>query len=451
MAANALVRRWVRWFGVALALVFIVYVFSAPNPEKQQFPERTVVRFWHRWGGEWARIVQTICDDFNKSQEEYEVIPLSVPSYGADFKFVLAVTGGDPPDVMSFWNGALPSLAQQNLLTPLSEMMSPEEYQRYLDESYPVIRDSGMVDGKLYGITIGADMYALYVRTDFLEEAGLDPDNFPTTLEGLEGWGRKLTKRDKGGNITRLGLSLDYYQFTAYCFGGGFYDFKTRELLINTPENLAAMQWYANYFREYGFDAMQKFSSGLNTGSDTGGWPFLSGAYAVTLDGQWRVEEIRKYAQDIPYRIIPVPPPKNGKELAGVVSGNFMVIPTSAKQKKGAWEFIKFWTGIENREIGASCYNRGGWLPYSPKITETKTFQAWLQKNPQFQAFIDIIDSPNCKTMPEVPYLQFLNDQTGRASDFVKRGNMTPKAAIEMLETNMREELKRRKELGYDE
>ena len=67
-----------------------------------------------------------------------------------------------------------------------------------------------------------------------------------------------------------------------------------------------------------------------------------------------------------------------------------MVVPVSARNKSGAWEFIRFWAGFgENKEASAQAYNDGGWLPLSPKVVQTETFQKWLNGNPQFGAFLD--------------------------------------------------------------
>ena len=64
--------------------------------------------------------------------------------------------------------------------------MTPDERRRFFRESYPALRDIGMVKGSCYGITIGGDLNALYVNVSQLREAGFDPDKFPKTLEELE-------------------------------------------------------------------------------------------------------------------------------------------------------------------------------------------------------------------------------------------------------------------------
>ena len=88
-------------------------------------------------------------------------MPVSVPGSGADAKLILGVIGGDPPDLMSMGSGAVPNMAANGFLTPLETLMTPGEKRRFMNESYPAIRDIGIYKGHVYGITIGADLMAL--------------------------------------------------------------------------------------------------------------------------------------------------------------------------------------------------------------------------------------------------------------------------------------------------
>ncbi len=453
MAAERHPKTVIRWAVAGLLLIAIGALAAVGKPPARKYPNRVPVHFWHRWGGEWEKVVAGIADRFNESQSTYEVIPLSTPSGGADMKFMMGVIGGDPPDVMSMWNGAIPQMAANNLLTPLEDLMSTEDRRFFEQESYPVIRQSGMFRGKTYGVTIGSDLYALYVNVDHLKEIGVDVDkDFPTTLEGLCQLGTKLHRFDQQRNLVRLGYDLGYFQYLAYGFGGGFWDDEAGKLLLDTPRNLRALEAIVRERKKIGHDVVTRFTSGLNTGSDTGGWPFITGDLSITLDGQWRVEEIRKYKPKMNYRVIPMPPPaEGGTPMYGTLSGNFMIVPISAKHKDGAWQFIRFWSGFSDREASAACFNAGGWLPLSHRAVETETFGKWLRENPQFQAFLDIVASPNCKPMPPVPYLQFLNDKIGRAEDRAARGYVTPKVALQELQRTVADELAKRKEMGYED
>src|SRR5579862_2426924 len=225
-------RTFLLW-GFAILVTAIVLVSGQSTPRK--YPERKVVRFWHRWQGDWEKQVQKIVDAFNASQSEYEVVPVSVPGSGADSKFILGVIGGDPPDLMSMGSGAVANLAANGFLTKLETLMTPDEKKRFFAESYPAIRDIGMYKGSCYGVTIGADLMALYVNCKQLREAGFDPDKFPKTLEELEAMGLKLNQYDAKGNLTRLGFLIQDLAYVSHYFGGGFDVEPNGKLDLNTP------------------------------------------------------------------------------------------------------------------------------------------------------------------------------------------------------------------------
>src|SRR5262245_38391223 len=88
---------------LAAAAVAAVAWLAWPRPPRRAYPGRIPVRFWHMWTAESEQVVERIVDRFNRSQDRYEVIPLSIPSRGADTKFLLSVVGGDPPDCMAEW------------------------------------------------------------------------------------------------------------------------------------------------------------------------------------------------------------------------------------------------------------------------------------------------------------------------------------------------------------
>jgi multiple sugar transport system substrate-binding protein len=442
-------RRWAFWIG-ALLLTFVVFLNGSTTPRK--YPDRKLVRFWHRWQGDWEKQVQKIVDAFNESQSEYEVVAVSVPGGGADAKFILGVIGGDPPDLMSMGSGAVPNMAANHFLTPLETLMTPAERLSFFKNSYPSIRDIGMYKGSCYGITIGADLMALYVNCKQLRDAGFDPDHFPKTLEELEEMGLKLNKYDAKGNLTRLGFLISDVAYFAHYFGGGFDVLPDGTLKLNTPQNLRALQTIVDYRKKIGYDNVVRFQAGLNDIEGAASWAFMHGDLSVTYDGQWRVEELRKFKPDLEYRVYPIPPPKvGGTPLGGQVGGNYMIVPISAKQKHGAWEFLKFWTGLDNPDRAAKFYNMGGWLPYSPAVAKSPTFQRWLKSNPQFQAFLDILASPNCKAPPPIANLSFLNDLINRAENQAVLGSISPKQALVELEAKFREERDKRRAVGYEE
>lgn len=454
---------------IALACAALLFIALLVMPSRstrevsgRKYPSRIPVRFWHMWSAEWKDVVDKIVDRYNRSQDRYEVIALSIPSTGevqfSDTKFLLGAVGGDPPDVMAQWNPVIPTWADNQLLMPFEELMSPDEKATYDREAYPIVKRVGLYKGKTYGIPIGINCFALYYLPQHFREAGLDPNHFPKTLEEMTEVANRLTKRDSNGNLTRLGFLPNDWPHTAPLFGGGFYDFDKSGLTqgkggltLDRPENLRSLEYLTGLRRAVGFDNFIRFQAGLNTLSFGGGWPFIGQAYSICMDGQWRVEQIAKYAPNLEYRTAPMPPPKGGVAGAGYSNGNFMVIPRSAKEKAGAWDFVKFWSGISNPERAAEFYTMGGWLPLSDRVANAPAYQAYIRKYPQFQTFVDAVRSDKLQAAAPVPIQVFINDRIRKGEDSAIRGLTQPREVIAELKSAVAVETRRRQELGYRE
>ncbi|MCW3058994.1 MAG: family 1 extracellular solute-binding protein [Capsulimonas sp.] len=418
--------------------------------ETPQAHKRIPVYYWHMWGGEWLPSMTKVVTDFNASQDKYEVIALQVPPAESEAKFLMSVAGGSPPDVMVQWTNAISTWSQGDVLQPLDTHMTPEEKRFFLNDTYPVVHENGWYKGHLYGMIINMDVNACYYRADQFREAGLDPDHFPKTLEELTAISRKLDRKDANGRFTRIGFLPASLQMYAPSFGGGFYDPAKDDVLLNTPENLRALNYIVDTNKQLGLDKVRRFNAGLKSQSGID-WPFIDGELSVTLDGQWRVKQIKMFKPDLDYRVAPLPPPAGGKPGASFSNVSFLTIPAGAKHSEGAWEFIKFWSGLDNPGAAAKYATGFSWLPSSPQMAKSPDYQAYLRENPKFQTFVDLAASPNIITTPPVPYQLYLMDRIGSVDDLAERGSLTPVQALTKLETDTARERARRTGLGYDQ
>jgi multiple sugar transport system substrate-binding protein len=428
--------------GTALAL--------APAEIRRHRAGRKTVRFWHLLSAEWLEPVERAVARFNDSQGKYEVVPLLLTTAESDSKLLLATAGGDPPDVMLVWSQITSAWAAGNIIQPLDPFMSAAEKNLFLHDAYPVVARSGWHEGKLYGLTMGFDLFVVYYRVDYFREAGLDPDKFPTTLEEMTTLGDKLNRFDSSGTLTRVGHLPQTFQYYIPLFGGSLYDARNGRVTLNTPENLRALTYMVETRKKLGLDRVLRFQSGLPTDSGAS-WPFIGGSYGMTVDGEWRVEQLRRYAPHLEYRTVPVPPAKGGKPLSSFSMVNYLIIPKGARDPEGAWEFMRYWTGLSQPERAAEFFPWYGWMPVLRKSEDTPVYQSWLKTVPQYRTFLDVAKSDNVITTPPVPYQTYLMDRVAYVDQLAMRGTLTPKAALQRLESDMALELARRKALGYAE
>jgi len=435
------VRLAVRLVAVTAAIVFAGWLFFGYTPPKRQtLPGRQRVIFWHMWTSNWADVVNRIVDRFNRSQDRYEVVPLIVPPTSGSLKTLIASVGGDAPDCMGQWDPVIPAWVERGALTPLEELMTPKEWQDVRYRMYPAVREIGTYKGHFYGLSTGMNIWAIYYRPSHFLEAGLDPNRFPETLEELESLADRLYRYDAAGRLLRIGFLTEWLAQWIAVFGGSLYDPQTNRLTLCHPRNIEALAWLTRHSDRYGFERLLQFRAGLPS-TFAADWPFLSGAYSIVVDGQWRVEQLRQYGPEVDYRTVPIPPPRGGQPLACWSNGNFMIIPRTARNKEGAMAFIRFWSGVDDPHRAAEFYTWGGWLPIVPEITEAPAYQDYLRKFPEFRTFVKIMASPNVQVSPPTPVQAYLMNRLSWAEDAARRGVLSPRQALEQVAGDVDREL----------
>lgn len=429
----------------ATVLSGALWLARVPDPLRQHYPSRVKVVFWHMWGAEWQPIVEDACKRFNDYQTQYEVVPLSIPSGDAGTKFLLSAAGGDAPDLVSQWMPIKGSWADKGFITPLEDVMTPKEKEDFLRDAFPIMKKHAMVRGHLVCGVITIDVGGLFIRTDQLKEAGYTVADVPRDLESFMAFARKLDRKDKDGTLKRVGfLPMGADNYVAL-FGGNF---GTEDApTLTTPQNKAAFQFMSQELGKVGFDKVKRFLS--SQAADQGATaPLIAGNYTMMLDGQWRVKQVLDFAPKLQYAVLPMPGPKGAPPMASMTGANYLLIPKAAHSKQGAWAFMKFWMGITDPEIGGKNISDMGWLPYSQKVVNSKTYQAYLKKVPQYKTFVDILASPNLKTPAEGPLQAYVGDQLASLDSKIGQGK-NPDESLKQAEDAIQAELLRQRRLGH--
>lgn len=412
--------------------------------------ERVEVVFWHFWGGRDRPIVERIVRGFNRSQKKYHVRAIAMPGSNLDLKFFLSVAGGDPPDLLNHDDPVVGDWAYRRVLTPLAELATPDEILQLNEWLFPAARELGTAEGQLYALCNGLDIRALYCNRTLLSAYKLE---LPRTLDDLDTIAETISPTaDKAGR-NQIGYLPDPRRLWAWgvVFGGEFIG-PQGSLTADDPKIVAALTWMAGYARRYGPSEVAAFRSGEQalTGS---AFPLLANRrYAVVMDGQWRVRDVAEannaaakvgeIADEI--AVVTLPPPPGGVHDAGWVNGNFFVVPRGAQQKRGAWEFMKYWTGFNgNQAAAAEACAAGGWIPPSQVIVDQTAYQKALAEQPLLREFVTLAASPNQRPVPTLPVSSYYYQEVIRAAQQVMYRGADPReelrAATERVRHRLRE------------
>ena len=88
----------------------------APSPEG-----RVRVTYWEKWTGMEKEAMESVIQDFNRSQPRIWVEYQSVSQY--QHKTLIATAGGDPPDIAGLLAADIADFADKNALVPLDDLM----------------------------------------------------------------------------------------------------------------------------------------------------------------------------------------------------------------------------------------------------------------------------------------------------------------------------------------
>ncbi|MEO8498575.1 MAG: extracellular solute-binding protein, partial [Planctomycetota bacterium] len=331
-----------------------------PDPRSVVPANRREVVFWHFWGGEDRQVVEAVVDRFNASQDQHFVRAIAMPGNNLDMKLFMAVTGGDPPDVINQDDPIMADWAERGALLPLDEVASVAEIEALRKWLVPAADRLGTYRGRMYALCNGLDIRALYYNKTVLDQHGLQP---PTSIDELDEIAEATTMIQPNGRVERFGYLPDARRLWAWgiVFGGDFYNDETREVTLASKPIVAALEWMVSYRARYGAAEVAAFRQG-DQSLPGKTFPLLAGRYTMVMDGQWRVRDIvaaqaeqrRAGKPVVEFGVCPLPVPYRGRPRAGWVNGNFFLVPRGAKNREGAWKFMKFWSGFGGHEADAA-------------------------------------------------------------------------------------------------
>lgn len=323
----------------------------------------TEVTFWADWSGDRQPAVEQMVSDFNASHPNIHVTYVVVEDPVT--KFLTASTSGQAPDVMIWDRNGTALYAPKGVLEPLDTYMAKDGVTS--DTFYSEALRELTYDGKVYGLPMTVDCRALFYNKKLLADAGIT--NPPTNWDELEQDAIKLTKWD-GDKLQVSGFSLsDAGLFSMYLMqaGGQLLSEDGTKTAFNSDQGMEVLNYWDKMINT---DKVYQigFESGLGEGTDA----FVTGQVAMMYSGPWALSTYEKYGDQLDFGVAPAPAGPNGDK--GSVMGGFgMVIPSAAKNKEAAWEFIKWWNADANNALN---FAKLSWnIPANLKAIEDPFFQ----------------------------------------------------------------------------
>jgi len=266
----------IRWL-----ILLVVFAALLGGCAPSRAPKGTVVvSVWSGWTGQEGKAFQALCDEFNRTHPGIFVHNLG--GVTDNTKIIRAITAGAPPDAFTLWSSPdMGPLAAHGAVRNLDGYFRASGLREadFVPGALPLCR----YDGHFIGMPLLMDTSALMWNKTAFRDAGLDPERPPRTLQEMRDYAERLTRRDAGGEITRLGMMLPDTILLCWLHGGGFLDPRTGAPTANRPENVPAFTYYRDLVQAMGGRAsVQSFGSGFGQGQGPN-HPFFVGKVAMML------------------------------------------------------------------------------------------------------------------------------------------------------------------------
>lgn len=359
-------------------------------------------------GGDAAKLIETICDDFNKENPDIVVEPVYTGNYDDTVtKIQTAIQGGTPPDVFVSLATQRFTMASTGMAMPLDELIAAdEEGQAYIDDFLPGFMEDSYVDGQIYSIPFQRSTEILYYNKDLFAEAGLDPESPPETWDELLEYAQKLTNDDCYGVGIALNSGSAQWTFTGYSLqnsadGKMLMSEDGKEVYFDTPENVEALQFWLDLQNKYGVMA-----EGIVQWTDLP-TQFLAGEVAMIYHTTGNMANINSNA-DFEFGTCFLP---GNKQLGAPTGGGNFYISNGLSEERvqAAWKFIKFATDTER---AAQWALDTGYVPTRQSCFETDMIKNYYEEVPQAKVAYEQMEyaKPELTTYNASEIWRILND-----------------------------------------
>ncbi|MGM0123432.1 multiple sugar transport system substrate-binding protein [Enterococcus sp. AZ194] len=362
-------KKWITGF-IAIGSLLVLSACGGDGKQNSSGNEKEQITFWGSWSGDQVAQLNELIGQYNDSQEKYTVTYKVQDN--VEEKLLTGMAGGEIPDVILWDRFNTGMYAEKNALLDLDDLISKDNIK--LDDFYEeTVKEMNYKD-KQYGIPLLVDNRSLFYNKKLLKEAGVEP---PTNWDELLSAAEKTTKWE-GKKLVQAGFSLDdvgLFNIWIQQAGGSVVSQDGTKTSFNSPEGKAVLEYWQTLLND-----KKVYQLGFNDGSDA----FAAGKVAMAYNGPWALSDYDK-VDGLDYGIVPPVTGPNGDK--GASTGGFgLVIPKTAKNQKGAWDFIKWWT--TKPENGVEFAKISNWLPANKVAAQDKYFT----ENEKYKAFIETMD-----------------------------------------------------------
>lgn len=373
-------------------------------------PATGTLQIW--MGGAEGEKLPDFIKEFQDANPDLKIEIAQIPAEQFDSKLLTAIAAGTVPDVVRAYSQSAGTMLATEAFAPV-----PDGLVNF-DDFFPGAVDTNIKDGVTYGVPMDAYATLFQYRKDLAEKAGLAA---PKTWDEMKVFAKAM--QDQGATWGfAMDVGYDIYNaqgISEYVHqnGGSFLNADGTAWTFNTPENIAALEYWGSFFTEglaspdgpQFLDTVPWFTSGEIASKDIGPW----------LE-QWLVDANGKDWVEANLATAPMPAGAGGS-VSALGSGSLSVLK-DAKNPEAAWTFVKYFSEPSTQVA---------WYKYFGSLPALKA--AWddpaISANPRLDA--ERVALQTAVGVPQVPTWNEVGTYLGQQTERVARGQATAKEVLD--------------------
>ncbi|WP_303975068.1 ABC transporter substrate-binding protein [Streptococcus merionis] len=380
------------------------------------------VEFWYAGGKTAVKVVQDIIDEYNASQDDFEIKAVTQADYSETYTRLQAgIAGNQAPDFALLGANDARNLNENDLAEDLNAQMTSDNVKA--DNYLEVFAEQGVSeDGERFGLPAYGTTQVLYYNISAFKEANIDPESIKTwqdlgeaakaikdTGKFMYGW------EPMWGSSNLIDASLSN--------GAQLISEDGRTVQINSKEWVEVWESFRKWIHD---DQIMTVHSGGQ------GWEYWYKTIDDVLDNTagGYIGSSGDQA-DLDFSIVQAmeQPAWSDKTSSAPVANALLLTVmknSSEEEKEGAFEFIKYFTSVQSQ---IKWTKEVGYVAVNKNILEDKDYKAYVAENPQ--ALVPFSQVKHGSILPLDPTGGAIYDALTIAADKVELENVPAEKALD--------------------
>jgi len=362
----------------ALALTTVVGATMASTAPVQAAHAATVTHLTFDFpvgvAGPLAEEMLALVNEYDASHPAINVTPIFAGSYDDTMTKVQAgLKSGTEPDVAVLLSTDVYSLLNMKAILPYADFAKGDAGAAWMHSFYPAFMANSVVDKTVWGVPFQRSTVVMYYNKNDFAQAGLNPNQPPTTWSQLLSDAKKLTTPSHWGiEIPTSGTTYWVFQPFAIQAGQNVVGDSPNRVYFDTPDVIHALQFFVALSKTWKVEP-----SGL-IGWTTAPSDFEAGKTAIIYHSSGSLASILK-SSSFPVGVAMLPKDKRFGSPTG--GGNLYILNTgNAAREQAAYSFVRWMT---SPAIAAQWSVETGYVATSPAAYKTPYMEQYLRHTPQ--------------------------------------------------------------------